>query len=271
MTSTQTPHLHNSISNKVFMFVLVTIFVAMAGIYFIGGNHKGAHLDRSICVEGHAEREVIADIVDWNMSFEHVGIDQQELEIRNSAEKSSINKILLDQGLEQSEIEIYNYVREDFSSRRRNENAPIQYRVGYNVHVNTNKVDLVAKLKNNITKLVDVSNYGLSSNTLRVSSSDQESIEREIVRLAAQNAIERAKDLTKFLNVKLKKIIAIETPNSWGQSRYPEMDGMALNAVSFGMSKGMAGGPVIEAEDNASEAMTKRKIKASIRMKIAIK
>lgn len=259
-----------SVSSKVLTLILVTVFVAMAGMYFVKSNHRSANFERCIYVEGHAEREVIADLVDWNMSFEHVGTDQQELEIRNSAEKASINKILLDQGLDQNEIEIYNYVREDFSLRRRNENAPISYRVGYYVHVNSNKVDTIAKLKNNISKLIDVSNYGLSSNVLHVSCSDQESIDREMTRLAAQNALERAKDLTKFLKVKLKKIISIETPTSWGQSKYPEMDGIALNSVSLGATRAMAG-PIIEAEDNASEAMTKRKMKASIKMRIAIK
>lgn len=266
MTSQATSH----VSNKVLTSILLTIFVAVVGIYFIGSKQKYARSEHYISVEGYAEREVIADTVDWSMSFEHIGVDQQELEIQNSAEKINLNKILIEQGLNQNEIEIYNYVREDFSSRHRNEDGPIKYRVGYYVHVKSNKVDLVAKLKNNITKLVDVSNYGLSNNTLRVSCSDQEIIDREITHLAAQNAIERAKDLTKSLNLKLKKIISIETPNSWGQPRYPEMDGMVLNSVSLGHARGMVG-PVIEAEDNASEAMTKRKVKASIKMKIAIK
>lgn len=261
----------SQVSNKVLNTILVTIFVAMAGIYFIGSKQKCTRSEHSIYVEGHAEQEVIADTVDWNMSFEHVGIDQQELEIRNSAEKENLNKILLEQGLDQEEIEIYNYVREDFSSRRRNENDPIRYRVGYYVHVKSNKVDLIAKLKNDITKLVDVSNYGLSNNDIYVLCSNQESIDREIIRLAAQNVLERAKDLTSSLNLKLKRIMSIETPNTWRSSRHPEMDGVAFNCENSISAKGMVGGPIIAAENNASEAMTKRKVQASIRMKIAIK
>ena len=45
--------------------------------------------------------------------------------------------------------------------------------------------------------------------------------------------MERAKDLTKFLNVKLKKIVTIEAPNFWRQSSFPEAEGMVLNDVGM--------------------------------------
>lgn len=257
------------VNSKTVTLILSAIFVAIAGISLIGTRHKSDRGDRCIYVEGHAEREVIADTVDWDMSFEHSGTDQQELEVRNAAEKSGINRILVEQGIEQNEIEIYNYVKEDFS-RRRNEEDPIKYRVGYHVHVKTTKVDLVAKLKNNITKLINGSTYGIVSNDLRVSCSDQESIDREVTRLAAENALERAKDLTKFLSVKLKKILTIETPTIGSHYFYPEADGITLNNARAFATKSIAG-PIIDPENNASETMAKRKVRVSVRMRIAIK
>ena len=172
---------------------------------------------------------------------------------------------MIDQGISQEEIEMYNYIKEDYLGQRDN-NSPVKYRIGYYVHIKTEKLNLVTALKNNISKLLG-GNYGLVKNSLKGSCSNQETINRELARLAAENAMERAKDLTKFLNVKLKKIVTIEAPNFWRQSSFPEAEGMVLNDVGM-LSKAVTAN---QAEDNASEAMKKQKMHASIRIKIAIK
>ena len=252
-------------NNKVATILLGGVLVAIAGISLLNDRNKISDSNnRYICVEGIAEREFIADTADWTLCFEHIGADQQAIEQKNAEEKVFINKILTNQGIPQEEIEMYNYVKEDYS-RRNDYDTPVKYRVGYFVRVKTDKLSLVTKLKNNISKLL-AGNFGLIRNSLKISCSKQEDINRELTRLAAENAMERAKDLTKFLDVKLKKIISIETPNLWGQSGSPEVDGVMLN--SFGSVKAMAPN---QSEDNASEAMMRQKMHASIRMKISIK
>ena len=82
------------------------------------------------------------------------------------------------------------------------------------------------------------------------------------------NAMKNAKDLCEFLKVKLGKIISIDAPNIYTESTYPEIDG-GLFRVNMLKSAGTANSSA--AEDNASENMTKQKVKASISMKIAIK
>ena len=252
-------------NSKVATILLGGILVAIASISFLNEKNKNSNGHRNICVEGFVEKEVVADTADWTLCFEHIGTDQQAIEQKNAEEKVAVNKLLIDQGISQEEIEMYNYVREDYS-RRNDNNSPVKYRVGYYVRVKTDKLNVVTNLKNNISKLLG-GNYGLVKNSLKVSCSNQESINRELARLAAENAMERAKDLTKFLNVKLKKIVSIEAPNFWSQSSFPEADNVIINGVGL-TAKALAPN---QAEDNASEALTKQKMHASIKMKIAIK
>lgn len=248
--------------NKVTTVLLGAILVAIASIGFINEKQKNSRGDRSIYVEGNVEREVIADTADWTMCFEHVGVNQQELDRRNSEEKLLVNEMLLDHGISQGEIEMYNYVKED---RRRNNDGDslTKYRVGYFVHVKTDKLALVAKLKNGISEILD-GNFGLVRNTLKVSCSKQDKINRELAKLAAENAMEKAKDMAESLKLKLQKIITVEAPNFWMQSEFPEID--AVNGIA--MMKAMSPN---RAEDNAAETMMKRKVHASIRLRVSIK
>lgn len=257
-------------NSKVTTILLGGILIALASIAFINEKQKNGKGDRSIYVEGNVEREVIADTADWTMCFEHIGTDQQELDHRNSEEKLVINKVLLDKGISQGEIEMYNYVRED---RRRNNNNDensyvIRYRVGYFVHIKTDKLALVAGLKNNISKMLG-GNFGLVQNTLKVSCSKQEEINQELAKLAAANAMEKAKDMTKSLKLKLKKIITIEEPNFWTQSSFPEID--TINGFAMSRKTAMLSPNSNHAEDNASDAMMKQKVHASIKMRVSIK
>ncbi|MBR1734128.1 MAG: SIMPL domain-containing protein [Alphaproteobacteria bacterium] len=255
-------------SRKTATVLLGAVLVAIASISFINEKQKNSNSNRCIFVEGYAEREINADKADWTMCFEHIGTDQLELEQRNSEEKLIVNKFLIDQGISQNEIEMYNYVKEDYRYRHNdNVNEPVKYRVGYFVHVKTDKLNLVANLKNNISKYIG-GNFGLVKNSLRVFYSKQEEVNQELARLAADNAMKRAKDLTSFLKVKLKKIMIIEAPNFWNQSKFPEIDSM--NGIMLKSMAVSAAAPNT-AENNASEAMTKQKAQASIKLKIAIK
>lgn len=254
-------------NNKIVTVLLGGILVAIAVISFLNEKNKNNHGDRSIYVEGTVEREIVADRAEWTLCFEHIGTDQQAIERKNAEEKIAVNKVLIDQGISQDEIEMYNYVKEDYSRRNNDDNLPVKYRVGYFIRVKTDKLSQVTSLKNNISKLLG-GNYGLVKNFLKISCSNQETINRELARLAAENAMERAKDLTKFLNVKLKKVITIEAPSFWGQSSFPEADSIMLNGVGVTTTKAITQN---QAEDNASETMAKQKMHASIRMKIAIK
>lgn len=251
--------------NKATTVLLTAILISIMGISFIGQKQKSDKSGRVITVEGNVEREVMADNAEWTLCFEHIGANQEYLESKVANEKEAVNKLLLDKGIQQQEIEIYNYVKQDYSRRNRDDDEiTVRYRVGYFVQVKTKKVNLVANLKNNISKLID-NDMGLIRNTMQVSCSNRNDINRELTRLAAAAALKNAENLSEFLKIRLGKIVTIDTPRIWTESNYPEMDGGMLRV---NMAKGVTS---TAAENNASDNMTKQKIHAALTMRIAIK
>lgn len=89
-----------------------------AGGHFVGSGLAKARLaDRYVTVKGLAEREVMADLVIWPLSFNVVANNLAELQAGIDAGTTSIRRYLREQGFEAAEITNGVPLIEDFHAR----------------------------------------------------------------------------------------------------------------------------------------------------------
>lgn len=247
--------------NSIITIMFVAILAVVIGSVFIWKfqSGRGAADCRYINIEGEAEREVMADTAEWSIYFEHVGEKQSDLNKMISLEKPKVLEFLIDNGISKDEIEFFNYIKEDHGDKKGND--AIRYRMGYCAHIKTTKMKTVTNLKNNLSELFS-EDIGIVRNILEVSYSKQAKVEQELCKKATQNAIDKALDLTDFLKIKLKKILKIENPRFYTSSLVPNVD---MNGGRRMMATFQ------NAEENASNEILKRKIKANINLQIEIR
>jgi hypothetical protein len=247
--------------NRIVTLMFIALLAVVIGAIFISKFQAGKSPDsRYINIEGEAEREVIADTAEWSLYFEHAGEKQSDLNKKISAEKPRVFDFLVNNGISKDEIEFFNYIKEDYHNRK-NRDA-IRYRMGYCVRIKTKKMEIVTRLKNNLSELFS-EDTGIVRNILEVSYSKQAEVEQDLYKEATKNALDKASDLTKFLKIKIRKILKIEAPRFYTTSLVPNVDMMG------GHNRLMA---VLQNPEGAvSQEMMKRKIKANVSVQVGIR
>lgn len=243
------------------VFAGACMTLAVCAVFLYKSNNKESETPRTMHVEGKAEYEADADIADWIMCFEHTGEVRSELQREIDQEKHEVIAFLVHNGIPEKDIEFYNYIKEDYSRNRNKQEYIPRYRMGYSVRVKTEAVDLVTKLKNNLTEIFN-KNLEIVKNNIRLTCSKQEEIELSLYKNAVQNAISKAKSVSESAGLKVDKIITIENPIFMTESPYQEhsfMKYMDTNSVSFAP------------DNNASQVMKRRKIKGTVNLTVSIK
>lgn len=247
--------------NRIITLMFISLLAVVIGAIFISKFQLGKSPDlRYINIDGEAEKEVIADTAEWSLYFEHIGEKQSDLNKRISAEKPWVLDFLVNNGISKEEIEFFNYIKEDYRNRKKHED--IRYRMGYCVRIKTKKMEIVTNLKNNLSELFS-EDIGIVRNILEVSYSKQAKAEQELYKEAVKNALDKASDLTKFLKIKLRKILKIEAPRFYTSSLVPNVD------MAGGHNRLMA--VLHNPEESASKEMLKRKIKANVSIQVGIR
>lgn len=246
--------------NKVVTTLIGTFALIIVAVSFI--NKSDDKSFRHMDVEGVAECEVIADTAEWLIYFEHVGDRRSELNRIVEIEKPKVLQFLVDHGINEKEIEFYNYIKEELFGEG---NKYIRYKVGYCVYIKTQAVDTVTSIKNNISELLGA-DYGIVRNVLELKYSKQSDIECELYKEAIKNAVDKADDVLKAAKLKLKKVIKIGLPRFNVTSETPQIDEGIYCMKAMKKTLGRNAEP----EASASNSIIKKKIKAKINVSVGI-
>lgn len=244
-------------NNKIIVTLLITVLVIVACIAFIykAGGGEGKY-QRCINIEGYAEHEVIADIAEWSIYFERCGDKYADLSKMVEDDKPKVLKFLLQHGVKSEDIEFYNYIKEDYSKLEKYDGVR-RYKVGCCAKIKTDAVDIVTNLKNSIFELCE-DNVSVVRDELVLKYSKQEELERVVCKKAVKNAMDKALDITKFMGLKLGKIIQIGNARVNMFAPYASFDAAYVNVRSH-------------PENTAAKNMKNKKIQAHIDLKIGIK
>lgn len=141
-----------------FLGIFVAFGLAVAG-YFVGQTLYNAKVALNTAeVKGLAERRVMADRVNWTVVHKVQGTNREEIpSLYKLAEEhqQTIVRLLQDKGFEGNEIQVGVLNYEYFEFRDDNQRLVDQtHSLVGNISVETEKVELVGKVRTNVNKLI---------------------------------------------------------------------------------------------------------------------
>ncbi len=148
---------------------------------------------RIVSVKGLAEREVLADVVTWPISFTQTGNDLPNLYDLTVNTNNVIIKFLTDNGIESSDISVSApTVYDAYQNRYSEQKPPYRYEMTSVVTVSSNNIDKVRELINRQGELmrmgIAISSWGVNYEYTKLNDIKPDMIEEatENSRLAAQ-------------------------------------------------------------------------------------
>lgn len=244
-------------------FMIFATLVIIGGIAFLYKVQKGivSH-PRYMEVSAETEKEVLADRAVWNLVFDRTGQDQAELNRILLEQKNIVQNFFVEKGISKEDMEFSFFIREEYRSSKLPLLDKPTYRAGYNLGIKSKNVDLILKVKDNLSTLYE-QGIIVTSNRLSFRCSLNEKIKQELSLEAYKKAYAKAQEVAKSLNVNLKKISKIYEPN-YG------VEDFHMNHFYSGMvmAKAMNG---TDGEEAESQKAPKRKITAHVRLDIEIK
>lgn len=207
-------------NSKIISAAIIAVSIVILGFCLKSGIDEFAHNDRQVSVRGLSEREVKADLVTWPISYSVAGNNLQDLYRQVNKYNGTITNFLTSNGIDKDEISInppdtYNAT----SNQYRSSSFNFDYAINCTVTVTTKKVDLVRKLLNRQSELLN-EGIAFSNSYINYQFTGLNSIKPEMIAEATRNARAAA---DKFAEDSDSRIGKIKTANQ-GQFSIEDAD-----------------------------------------------
>lgn len=175
-------------NSKIISATIIAVSIVILGFCLKSGIDEFAHNDRQVSVRGLSEREVPADLVTWPISYSVAGNNLQDLYRQVNKYNGTITNFLTSNGIDKDEISInppdtYNAT----SNQYRSSSFNFDYAINCTVTVTTKKVDLVRKLLNRQSELLN-EGIAFSNSYINYQFTGLNSIKPEMIAEATRNA-----------------------------------------------------------------------------------
>lgn len=186
--------------------LIIAVFILALGISFAGVKiHDGLtnfrSFDRSVTMKGLAQRDVIADLALWPISYTETGNDLASLQDLMDSRGQAITTFLKKHGLTDAEIELQKVQVQDLmaQSYRQNNAAMNRYILTQTYLVRTTNIDAVDRAAKNMGELIRIGvvfaeNSSTAPTYLYTKLND---IKPAMIAEATKNAREAAKEFAK--------------------------------------------------------------------------
>jgi hypothetical protein len=200
-------------NNKYLIIGIFTLLSVGIGSYILGNAYKYKYKSvQTISVTGNAKKDFESDIVKWSGSFSRTNFDLKTASEQIKADRDAIEKYLIDQGVQKSEIrfEAVN-VYKDFQNSydedtRRNYTKFNGYNLSQSVSVESNQLDKIDNVSREISTLIS-QGIELSSQPANYYYSKLEDLKLELIAQASENARLRAENIAKQANSKIGELV----------------------------------------------------------------
>lgn len=191
----------------IFVISFVIFAILMFFCFFSDLQKKGV-----VKVKGLYEKEVVADKAFWNLSFVNAGMNLEIIQEKSKKDLEIIMNFLVSNGLDKNELKIDLFDLVDLDSREyKDPNQKNKYILTQSVLIETNKVDLVEKIAQQIDFLIK-NNVSLKSNGYNegikpvFAFTKLNDIKEEMIAEAIKNARKSVNQFTVGTNQKVDKI-----------------------------------------------------------------
>lgn len=145
----------NSSFSTIALALAVVVGLALAGWFVAGGLKQLRTADRYVTVKGLAEREVMADLVIWPISFSEAGNDLNAVYKKVDENAALVRKFVASQGLDKAEIvqaapSVFDLQAQRYGNDSR---SPYRYRAEMTLIVRSAEANAVKKAMQNISEL----------------------------------------------------------------------------------------------------------------------
>jgi hypothetical protein len=146
----------------------------------------------SIHVEGKAEKQIKADLFDWNFKYEAVGDDVQEVKDSIKKAKQEIVSLLIDSGLKRDEDFIIK--PKQLLKTKTNEGKDV-FTISQDYEIKTQKMSEASLAYKNSEILVEKGISITTTNTDIYKIKDKKDLENQLIAAAIKDAAEKAEKL----------------------------------------------------------------------------
>lgn len=195
--------------------LIISVFILAVAIIFAAsaiqtGLKEFRSIDRTVMMKGLAERDVVADLAIWNLSYTETGNDLTALQDTMDRKGQLIERFLKNNGLSDEEFELQNVRVQDLmaQSYRQNNAMVNRYILTQSYLVRTNNIDAVAAASK---KLGDLIRQGVvfaqnSSGAPTYLYTKLNEVKPEMIAEATKNAREAAQEFAKNSGQKVGSI-----------------------------------------------------------------
>ncbi|MDY0262548.1 SIMPL domain-containing protein [Syntrophotalea acetylenica] len=227
-----------------FLGLFVAIGLAVSG-YFIGQTLYNSKVALNTAeVKGLAERRVTADRVNWTIAYKVSGNNKEQIpRLYEQAEKhkETIKDLLKENNFSEDEIQLGVLSYEFFEYRDENQKLVDEsHRLTGTISVESNKVELVSKVRSNVNKLIakgiDIENRAPLYHFTKLNE-----IKPDMLSEATKNARIAANEFAKNANVTVGGIrsarqgnfIVVDAGEQYGDSAKIEKDVRVVTTITF--------------------------------------
>ncbi|MDE6402178.1 MAG: SIMPL domain-containing protein [Muribaculaceae bacterium] len=197
-------------NHKIIPAVIVTVGIALLGLFIKQGIDNYSYRDRIVSVRGLAEREVKANSVTWPVVYQCAANDLNTIYTDIKTKSTAIVKFLKANGIQDSEIEVIAPSVTDNQANSYAYSTPLnRYTVNGVIVVTSNNVDLVTSLVKRQSELLKEGVAVVSGgwdNRITYDYTELNTIKPEMIAEATANAREAAKKFAEDSDSKLGKI-----------------------------------------------------------------
>lgn len=187
--------------------IILGLGIGFAGLKINQGLQNFRSYDRSVIMKGLAEREVIADMAVWSISYVETGNDLAALQDLMDRHGKTVTDFLYGHGLKTDEVEIEKIEVQDLmtASYRQDNAQDNRYILTHTYHVATQNIDAADRASKNMGSLlrkgVTLYEYSLTTPTYLFTKLNE--IKLEILAEATKNAHAAAKEFAKYSGQKV--------------------------------------------------------------------
>ena len=215
--------------------VILAIGVIVGGYLLGNGLLRAKQADRSVTVRGLAERDVVADIATWSLSYSAQGRTLSEVQEEIDADTQAIRNFLQAQGFEEQEITITNVGVNEW---RNNQGIP-NITINQTLQLRTRKIEDAVRASAAQSDLVR-RGVALQGGGVNYSFTRLNDVKPEMIALATKNAREAAEQFAKDSGATVGSIrsanqgyFSIQARDGEGNANTPNKKVRVVTSVDF--------------------------------------